>query len=279
MENNFFQEIKKIRTEIKPRPEWVALSRDILLQQINPQKEFQPVKVGLGGYFSFVTQLVSQHVFEPVVVMLLIFATFAGSSLTINAAFYSMPGQPLYRVKLALEKTHAAMVISENDKVELKMEFAQKRMDELDKIVRQSDLTPEAKKKQIEIIVSEFKNNVSAASSHLTKLTEDIKKSEAAKPADSELTVRMAMTISDKTKDLAESFTANVGKIDDAEIKQLVTEAAQSAQATSVAAKQIADEAALPANEGAAGTVEGAENAGEAEADENASASSTPKVD
>ena len=57
------------------------------------------------------------------------------SGLTVNAAFYSLPGEPLYRLKIVFERTQLAMVGDSARKVELKVEFARNRVKELEKLV------------------------------------------------------------------------------------------------------------------------------------------------
>ena len=261
MENNIINEIKKLKKEIYPRSEWVTLSRDILLKQINPQKEFEATGVGLGDYLQLFTQTFRQRLLEPAVIMLLVLGVFLGSSLTINAAFYSLPGDHLYRVKLALEKAHVALIPDEEKKVELKIEFAQKRVEELDKIVAQQNTNSQEKKKKIELVVKEFKNNVVAVNDQLNK----IKQSENNIPAaDKEKTLRIAMSVSSKTKDLAASFDEKAGAlsaVDKIEVEGIVAEAVQSAQEISNSAQQLVDDVnqeAVKDEEASQGVIEGA---------------------
>ena len=246
MENNkVIKEFKNLKNQIYPRPEWVALSRDILLQQIShaaktPENFHQPKAM---DYVVAAAQIFRQSFFQPVVVMLFVFVSILSSSLMINAAFYSLPGEPLYRVKLALEETHLALTPGEEQKVELKIEFAQKRMAELDKVVAQADITPEEKKKKIEVLVREFKNNVSSVSDRLAKINESNKQSVNA--AQKELTLKMAVTVEQKAQDLAKSIDEKTSGLEqeNIEVKQIVAEAVETAQATSVSAQEIIDEA------------------------------------
>jgi hypothetical protein len=248
MENKIIKEVKKLKKDISPRLEWVVLSRDLLLQQINPQKKRQAVRVGAGDYAQLFGQIFRQRMLEPAVIMLLVLGVFLGSSLAINAAFYSLPGDQLYRVKIALEKTHVALIPSEEKKVELKMEFAQKRIEEFNKIVAQADVSPEVKKKKIQVVVQEFKNNVAAANNHLNNMT------------DKDQTVKMAVAVSSKTEELAKSFDEKVEElsaVEKLEVEEIVAEAVQSAQDAGLSAQQLAEEINQTEEEG---IVEGAEN-------------------
>jgi len=256
MERNLISEFKKLRNDITPRPEWTASSRDILLQTISTQSSPEPVVVSIGGYFGLALQLFRQRAFEPAVVMGAVLLTFLVSSFTVNAAFYSLPGDSLYPIKLTLERTHVALVTDEQKKVELRIEFAEKRVAELDRVVSQTNVTPEEKQKRIEAIAKEFRNNVSSVGEHLVKLSQAAKQSNGSR-TELDNTVMMALTAGNKAEELAKSFDQKVDVLSDTEkvgVKQIVAEAIESAQHTTQSAQQLLDE-----NEQSAGTVEGAE--------------------
>jgi len=265
MESNI-KEIKKLKTEIVPQSDWVKLSRDVLLRTINSDQQYQKAGVGIGGYFYLFTNGFRQHLLEPAVIMLLVLGVFLGSSLTINAAFYSLPGDRLYPVKIALERTHAALTAGEENKVELKIEFAQKRIAEFDKIVAQVDIDPAAKKKRIQAVVQEFKNNVVAVNDHLNKIKQS---DNNITEKDKEQTLRMAISVGSKTEELAKSIDEKVEGLPAVEklgVEAIVAQAVQSAQETSLSAQQIVEEAKQATAEEAetpAGTVEGAANEAE----------------
>jgi len=265
MENKIISEIKNLKKDVKPRPEWVNLSRDILLQKINPENQYQKTKVGLSGYIQLFNQVFRQSLLEPAVIMLLVLGVFMTSSLTINAAFYSMPGDNLYPVKIALEKTHVALTTDDEKKVELKIEFAQKRVAELDKIISEPQTNSETRKKKIEAVVKEFKNNVVAVSDHLNK----IKTEDGIKEEDKEKTLRMAVSVSSKTEELAKSVDEKVGglsEVEKIEVEGIIADVIQSVEDANVSAQELADEVnkseeetQTVQEEGEQGVVEGAE--------------------
>ena len=263
METKLIKEVKNLKGEIKPRPEWVNLSRDILLQKINPENQYTKSKIGFDGYVQLFNQVFRQSLLEPAVVMLLVLGVFLGSSLTINAAFYSLPGDSLYSVKIALEKTHVALTTNEEAKVELKIEFAEKRVAELGKIISQPEVIPEVRKRKIEAAVKEFKNNVVAVSDHLNKIKDS---NNAVAPEDREKTLRMAVSVSSKAGELAKSVDEKViglSEIEKTEVEGIIAEVVQSAEETSVSAQELVDEINNPVpeepNVELQGTVEGAE--------------------
>ena len=249
MEKNLFRELKKLKKEVQPRSEWLILSRDFLLREITDAGSAS-AKVNVFDYFFASCQLFRERLMQPSVVMISVLATFLVSSLTINAAFYSLPGEPLYRMKLALEETHVALTSGEERKVELKMEFAEKRLAELDKVVAQTNVTPEVKKKNIELAVKEFKNNVSAVSSHLTKISQAL--NSAPGSVDKTQTVRIAIAVGQKAQDLAKSIdeTASELKENDLADSEIVAEAVQSVEETSASAQELAEGATSEESEG-----------------------------
>ena len=260
MENKVIKEIKKLKKDVSPRPEWVTLSRALLLRQINPGQEHQAVGIGFNGYWDLFNQLFRQRLLEPAVIMFLVLGVFLGSSLTINAAFYSLPGDNLYPLKIALEKTHVALISSQEKQVELKIEFAEKRMAEFNKIVQQVN-SPAEKKRKIEAVVKEFKNNVVAVNDQLNR----IKQADGSvNNAEREKTLRIAVTVSSKTEELAKSFDEKVeslSAVEKLEVEGIVAEAVASAQQTNLSAQQLAADVNKSIAETAeeSGVVEGAE--------------------
>lgn len=165
------------------------------------------------------------------------------SSLTINAAFYSLPGDNLYRVKLALEKTHAAFVTGDEQKLELKIEYAAKRVAEIDKLVAQTNVDSATKKRNIEAAVNEFKNNVTDVNSHLARLNQSIKQSDS---VEKNHTVKMALLASTKTEELVKTIDEKVNQLtvdEQQDVSSVIAAAAKSAQETSISVQQLVQDA------------------------------------
>lgn len=222
MENSkLIKDIKNLTNNIKPRADWVSLNRDLLLHQISLNNKTEPVRISAAGYFGLCLQIFKVRMLEPVVVMFLLFGVFLGSTLTINAAFYSLPGSPLYKVKLALEKTHAAMIFDEQNSVELKIEFAQKRVDEIDKIASNAAITPEEKQVQIQTAVKELKNNVTSLNQHLVRI------SSQPENADKQKTIQMAISLNSKIQTLAQSVGNAGTDAGQDEVAEMVQEAVE----------------------------------------------------
>lgn len=225
--------IKKIKglKAIKPRVEFKEFSRGILLAQIRGLAEVSAVEPTLilakefswGFYFRTWAEVFSQKVMQPAVALLLMLGLVLGSSLTVNAAFYSLPGDALYPIKISLERTQLALVQDEVSKTELKMEFAKKRVEELDKIVARPGESAQ-KTKNISLVVNKFKKEVAAVQDHIQHLDQE------KKPV-----FRIALTVDSAATELAQALTENADKLSN-EAKTAVQAAADSAEATGISA-------------------------------------------
>jgi hypothetical protein len=79
---------------------------------------------------------VNKWVRTPVfAVMVVVVAIFGGSLLSVSAAEKALPGDLLYSVKLATEQARIALAKNPQDKVKLKTEFTERRVDEMKQVV------------------------------------------------------------------------------------------------------------------------------------------------
>lgn len=164
-------QLKSLRhAAINPRPEWVASTRSTILAQIGntvrPERPsfWRSLPGTLGSLFS------PQAFFRPVAAVLTIAISVSGWVATSKASRGALPGDTLYAVKIATEKTQVAWVSMINDKTkaaQLHVELAGRRADEAKKIVVSS---PEKK-----VRVSETVNNVKQELAAATQKLEDIK--------------------------------------------------------------------------------------------------------
>jgi len=226
---------------ITPRSTWVALNRDFLLRQIAADQPAEPVRLGARALLRATVGLFSRQVFQPAVVMLLLVGVSLGGSLVASAAFYSLPGDSLYGVKIALEKTQLAVTPSDERKAELKVTFAQNRVKEFNKIVAQTGVTPAVKQERMNQVVSEFQKNVVAVEGHINKIAENTD------PLDEQAkahTLRIALSLSSETQELAKSLGEKTSGLSEAEkvgVEAMVAQAVESAQQTSLSAQELVE--------------------------------------
>lgn len=225
---------------ISPNSEWQALNRDFLVKQIKSNTTAETI--GIFDYIKMFSKDFAQKAFQPAVVMLLMLGVFLSSSLVINAAFYSLPGDNLYKVKIALENTQLAVTPSEERKVELKIEFVKKRVAELDKITSDSTQDDATKKEKINTVVKELNKNVISFKEHVDKkvdnsIVDDVQKKK---------TLMMAVSISTETDDLLKTLLEETNDLSDeqkVEVLNLIKETVTSAEEASMLAQEIIDDA------------------------------------
>ncbi|MBU1164163.1 hypothetical protein KKA15_01200 [Patescibacteria group bacterium] len=220
----------KLLNQIQPRKEWKDSFRDILISEISQdQRAYQPA-TSFFGFFSATAQAAKFHVFQPTVAILLVLGLFVGSSLVVNAAFYSLPGDNLYDLKIAMEKTQVSIIRDNEKKAELRMEFAKNRVDELDKmaILRPEDL----QKDTISEITKRFKSDVESLNDHINNLDQQ-KKS----------VFSLARAIDSQATEFAKTLNKNKDKLPDnvkKEVEKAMDDAVNTAENTSESAFRIA---------------------------------------
>ena len=130
MEQDLIKKIKQLE-KIQPSAKWLDLTRHNLISQITWEEDDRGPKSSFG-LFNWLGGLQSVAL---AVCLLLIFI--GGPWLTLKASQSSLPGEILYSVKKAAEGVQAT-VTSENNKAQLQVEFAGRRLEELTKITEDS---------------------------------------------------------------------------------------------------------------------------------------------
>lgn len=200
--NDIIQQLHKMKTQA-PSAEWKMSceKKFISLMRNNaPEKKISLWSV----FFNIVFGSVRSIVLQPTVILLLVLATAFGSSLLVNAAFYSLPGDQLYPLKIRLEKAQIAFMSNKNDITELKVEFAKKRLYEIDKIMLQPE-EPVEKEKKVYIAVNTLKQNIKS-------FKDDVEKNIPEK----EMNLKIALSLNSTSKELAKTLENQVALGNDA---------------------------------------------------------------
>jgi hypothetical protein len=143
MSQQLLGKIRKIRAvarRTKPDAAWVQSTRSTLLMQAKNSMPMTAVerKSVLKEWFKFFAPIfaVNKWVRTPVfAVAVVVFAIFGGSLLSVSAAERALPGDLLYSVKLATEQARIALAKNPQDKVKLKTEFTERRVDEMKQVI------------------------------------------------------------------------------------------------------------------------------------------------
>ena len=164
MERDLIGKIKKLK-KIQPSSEWLDSTRHNLISQISFEEDNRGLKSGFGLF----NWLKRPQSLALAICLLIIFI--AGPWMTLKASQSSLPGEILYSVKKAAEGVQAT-VASENDKAQLQVEFAGRRIEELTKITEDS-FSEEEKAEKAKQAVNDLKDNLAGATSYLDNISKE----------------------------------------------------------------------------------------------------------
>lgn len=182
-------------------------SRAKLLEAIGAQPNVAPQ---VGGQLAFVKWNVLELISTRVAAGAAVFVLVLGGWTTVNAASASLPGDTLYRFKLATEAAQIQFASGETRAV-LHGEFAQRRLDEL-VALKQSD--DPAAEQHVEATVLAFNKEVSAAQDELRKLKDEGRSQTVAVASQLDASINALQTVIDKQAS---------GEVQDAQTQEVVT--------------------------------------------------------
>lgn len=190
--NNIIQRLHKMK-DIAPSAEWKMSCEKKLMSLMRNNAPEKRVTFW-SAFFTVVFGTARSMVMQPTVLLLLVLATAFGSSLLVNAAFYSLPGDRLYPLKIRLERAQLALMSDKKQITELKVEFAKKRIYEIDKIILQQE-EPVEKEKKVHIAVKTLKQNIES-------FKDDMKKNMPEK----EMNLKIALSLNSTSKELEKTL-------------------------------------------------------------------------
>ncbi len=134
---------------ITPDPAWVRSARERLLMQVRntipSASAAEKNRKTLAAAYPSVLRILRGPVF---VICSIIALVTGGSIASVRAADQSLPGDPLYTIKLVAEQTQLAFTPSASDRVKLKVEFTKRRVQDLNTIVTSSVSGKDARVRQ-----------------------------------------------------------------------------------------------------------------------------------
>jgi len=234
----FLKKLKLLKT-ITPASEWKETTRKKLLFEIKAstadtaRESVRNSEVAgsldfIQSIFSFILPdkrtiqlLKPASVFFSISLLVLTSGIF-----TVSASQATIPGDTLYKLKLATEKVQKVLTTTEHKKAELEITFAGKRIDELEKIVNDSLVPDEEQDEKVTEVITKFNKNITSAGATLN----DLKSSES-----TEDTLSLAEVIDEKVTAYAEVLKEVADDVSDV-VKDAVEDARASAEANSDAA-------------------------------------------
>jgi len=135
---------------VEARIEFKKDLREDLMRRVELRK---PEKAGGFWSFNIFNFRILKHAYVPVA--LGVFMLVSSSFLAVKAAGDSLPGDLLYQVKMASEKAQVGFALSQTSKVQKEVDFAGKRLEELNKLTgavdsQEDNSDQEEEKKELE---------------------------------------------------------------------------------------------------------------------------------
>ncbi len=163
-DNNFLKKIKKL-DQIQPSKDWLFSTRQSLEAQIDFDQATNPRHDGIR-FLNWLKQPQTTALALCLTVMIL-----GGPWLLVQASQASLPGEWLYSIKKANEGIQVK-IASDYNRGQLQVEFANRRVEELIKIARDSVSDHEKSAKAQEVIDS-LKNNLAQVSVYTNQLSKE----------------------------------------------------------------------------------------------------------
>jgi len=197
MDKELISQLKNLKN-IQPKKDWVSSNKDTLLSQIDSQvsDNFNNDTIGeMLKTLVFQPRLIRSAVRVFTVFLLILGVSLSGGIASVSASRSSVPGDFFYPIKITIEKAQVGLSSKKEDKAKLELEFAGRRIEEVEKITETGEVEENKKKdEKVEKALSKFKDNLNTAKNHLGDIKDEGKSREA---------VKLAVAIDDKTEEFS----------------------------------------------------------------------------
>lgn len=140
------ESVRSTERGIVPNPEWVKNNREHLMMQVRSGLQTTSLRSPARAKIAlkhFIPERAVNLVRAPFIATASIMLTVLGGSiLSVSASERSVPGDFLYPIKIASEQTQLALVSDKKDKLKLKTEFVDRRVQEIKTIANSQDANP-----------------------------------------------------------------------------------------------------------------------------------------
>lgn len=220
--NNFdlTRELHRLQA-VTPRPEWKAATRAQLLAHV--RATLDQAAPALGWRLSLLWHGVRRTALQPATLLLLLLGLSTSSSLLVNAAYYSVPGDRLYRLKISLESAQLALARDHTKAAELQIAFAQNRLNELTALVARP-AEPAAQQARVAQAVRRLKGAVAEVQQQVRTI-----------PSDGSAAFSLALAVDSNASELAANLSRRAKTLP-LDVRAGVQEAVDSAESASLSA-------------------------------------------
>ncbi len=231
MSRDLERRIRNLRTapdRIVPDAAWVRDTRETLLMQVrNTLPAARPsVREQFGGVMQLFSEFqIGSFVRKPVMAVAFLIVCMAGGSIfSVSAAEHPLPGDLFYGLKLVTEQARLAFTSTTDEKLKLKTEFTERRVDEL-----QRSVADEAYREQVPQVAEMLKRDLGTLKEQLSDVMEQ---SSSAK------VVEAAKLIDQKTNAVINALQETKSQLSP-EAKEKVTEAQSAASDVGIQAIEV----------------------------------------
>lgn len=222
------KQLQRYQHSINPRDAWVRDNKAKLMAQINNTTSEETGRFSVFNLSDLMSVYMPRQmaaVARPALIFVIAIATTVGGWVAgVSASYDSLPGDTLYGVKLATEKTQVALATVAGDKeteTQLHLEFAGRRSDEVKQVLGKDD--PEAPQKA-EAAIQQLKKSIESAKQTVQEVGEtDVAKAVGLARDVSQKTVEISSNLKDAVS-AASRQENNIAK-EVVETKQIVTAA------------------------------------------------------
>lgn len=244
-EQELISNIQQLKN-VKPTEEWVLSCRAKLAFRLEMNRKKDILRqdaFALKELFAFLGTAQKQPSFRWAHSLIIaVMVVLSGGAVTTWAAVNSMPGSPLYPVKLAIEKARVSASLSEESRLELQVKLADTRLQELEAVVQSQD-NADQKAEKLSQVAASIQDQLTVANT---------KPGAAIEPKKALATAKI---VSDRATQASRALAAAKDSLIDEvkpEIKQRLAEAAEAVDKTGIAALE-----AIITNQGVSSTTKG----------------------
>lgn len=184
----------KLINQINPDQRWVSKNRsDLLLQikedrSVSHEKTWSKITGWLELNFGFLLNIMIPHRFidafgRPVIISLVGAMILVSTMSTIGMAQNTMPGDILYPIKIVGENIQLSLTPTVEGKARIEMEFAGRRIEELNKLAAANKLSVSKFEEKVKKITDKLEKNINTVNIHLARLDESGKAEDVLKVA------------------------------------------------------------------------------------------------
>jgi len=159
--------------QVSPKEDWVISTRAKLAFRMEMERKKNLLNHDLFAFkelFSFLSISQPRLSFNAVYGVIIAFGlVLGGGAVTTLAAIQSSPGSSLYPVKLSIEKARLIASLSEESKIQVQTEIADKRLQELSVVVASQE-SAEQKAEKVTQVVDNIQEQLASASNQLPKV-------------------------------------------------------------------------------------------------------------